>query len=102
MVGVKNNFIFIYFVQLIKDLSFCLKLKFSKPNILASEYCITFDISNLDYLIYKNSEFEISKVYDIGLQSYNDWKIRVCDKDSIPLLLYLYSKMYSKYIMKMC
>ena len=27
-----------------------------------------FDISNLDYLIYQNAYFEISKVYGIGLQ----------------------------------
>jgi len=33
------------------------------------------DISNLDY--YKNSYPEISKVYNIGLQRYEDLKIRV-------------------------
>ena len=32
----------------------------------------TFDISNLNYLIDKNLQFEISKVYDIGLQKYMD------------------------------
>jgi len=31
-----------------------------------------FDFSNLDYLIYNNSYFEISKAYDIGLQRYGD------------------------------
>ena len=30
----------------------------------------TFDISNLDYLIYHKSYYEISKVYRIGLQGY--------------------------------
>ena len=30
----------------------------------------TFDISNLGYLIEQNSEIEISKVYEIGLQRY--------------------------------
>ena len=32
----------------------------------------TFDISNLDYLIYQNSQFKISKVSGIGLQRYWD------------------------------
>ena len=32
-----------------------------------------------------NLQFEISKVYDNGLQIYRDQKIRVCGKDSIPL-----------------
>ncbi len=40
------------------------------------------DISNSNYLIYQYSQFEISKVYDIGLQNYNDRNILVCDKDS--------------------
>ena len=40
----------------------------------------TFDITNLDYLISQNPEFEISKVYNIGLQRYRKQKIRVCDK----------------------
>ena len=35
-----------------KDLSLCHKLKFSNPYILMVQ---TFDISNLDYLIYQNS-----------------------------------------------
>ena len=50
-----------------------------------SNISATFDISNVNYLIYQNSSFEISKVYDIGLQSYNDKKILVCGKDSVPL-----------------
>ena len=33
----------------------------------------------------QNSQFEISKVYDIGLQRYRYQKIRVCVKDSTPL-----------------
>ena len=46
----------------------------------------TFDISNLDYLSQLQNlyMFEISKVYDIGLQRSRYWKIRVCGKDSIP------------------
>ena len=40
----------------------------------------TFDIANLDYLISQNPEFEIPKVYNIGLQRYRKQKIRVCDK----------------------
>ena len=47
----------------------------------------TLDISNLDYLILKNSKFEISKVYDIALQRYRDLIFRVCCKDSIPYLI---------------
>ena len=49
-----------------------------------------FNISNLDYLIYQNSKFEISKVFDIGWQIYKDKKIKVFGKDSIPFFLYLY------------
>ena len=46
----------------------------------------SFDISlHLDYLIQQNSYLEISKVYDIGLQRYGDYKIRVCDKLPIHL-----------------
>ena len=32
------------------------------------------DISNLDYLIQRNSKFEMSKFYDLGLQRYRDQK----------------------------
>ena len=49
---------------------------------------LTFDILNLDYLIWQNSQFEISKVYNIGLQKYRVFKIRVCGKDSITLWFY--------------
>ena len=38
---------------------------------------VTFDISNFDYVIQHNSNFEISKVYDIGLERYRDEKIKV-------------------------
>ena len=30
--------------------------------------------------------FEISKMYDIGIKKYRDYKFRVCCKDSIPLI----------------
>ena len=33
----------------------------------------------------QDSQFEISKFYDTGLQRYRNYKIRVCCKDSIPL-----------------
>ena len=36
-------------------------------------------------ILYEFTQFEISKLYDIGLQRYRDWKFRVCDKDTIPL-----------------
>jgi hypothetical protein len=46
------------------------------------------DISNSNYLIYQNSYmFEISKVYEIGLQRYNNRKILLCGKDLIPFFL---------------
>ena len=45
----------------------------------------TFHISNLHYFIHRNSQFEISTVYDIGFERNWDLKIRVCGKDSIPL-----------------
>ena len=50
-------------------LSLCHNLRFSYPISL--------------YQILQNSQFEISKVYDIGLQRFRDQKIRICDKDSI-------------------
>ena len=46
----------------------------------------TFHILNLHCLIHQNSQLEISiTVYDIWLKRNWDLKIRVCDKDSIPL-----------------
>ena len=33
---------------------------------------------------------EISKVYEIGLQRYRNYKIKTCGKDSIPLEIYKY------------
>ena len=33
--------------------------------------------------------FEISKVYDFGLQRDRELKIKVCGKDSIPLVKYI-------------
>ena len=36
-----------------------------------------FDISNLDYLILQNLQFEISEVYDIRLSRYKDQRIRL-------------------------
>ena len=44
----------------------------------------TFDILSLDYLILDNLNFETSKVHDIGLQRYKDYKIRVGGKNSVP------------------
>ena len=35
---------------------------------------LTFDILNLDYMIEKNSLFEISKVYNIGLLRYTGFE----------------------------
>ena len=37
----------------------------------------------------QNSQFEISKVYDIWLQRYRNYEVRVCDKESIPFCLRL-------------
>ena len=45
---------------------------------------MAFNISNIDYLIYQKLEFEIFKVFNIWLQRYWDYKIRVCGNDSIP------------------
>ena len=47
----------------------------------------TFDISNLDYVIYQNSLLKMSKVCGIGLQIYRELKIWVCGKDSNPLAI---------------
>ena len=38
----------------------------------------------IEYLIRQNYKFEISKVYDIGLQRYRYYIIRVCGKNSVP------------------
>ena len=69
-----------------KELSFCNKLNCLNLYISAvcNEMVKTFYISNLDYLIKQNSQFEISKVYYIGLQRNRDQKIIVCCKNSIP------------------
>ena len=50
--------------------SICHKLKFSNTYIFATKS--VFDILNLDNLIQQNFEFEISKVYDTGLQRYRN------------------------------
>ena len=50
------------------ELSFCHKLQFLYSLYLCNLMAQTFNISNLDYLSEHNSEFEISKIYDIGLQ----------------------------------
>ena len=51
------------------------------PYIVCNLMVETFDISNLCYVMEQNLQFEISKVYDIGIQRYRDQKIRVCGKD---------------------
>ena len=68
---------FIKLMKILKwyELSICHKLKFSNPYIF-----VTFNISNLDFLIYLKSWFKIIKVYNIGLQRYRDKKIRVVAK----------------------
>ena len=45
----------------------------------------TFDLLNLNYLIKQNSSFKISKLCNIGLPRYRNYKIRICGKDSVPL-----------------
>ena len=42
--------------------------------------------------------FEISKVYDIGLQRYRDQKIRVCDKGAITVIYFLHVYLISPYL----
>ena len=58
-----------------------------------------FYISN--FLIYQNLEFEISKVYDNGLQRYKDQKFQVCDKDSISLCVN-FKFSFAQYLCMVC
>ena len=68
-----------------KGIECLLKSQILKSLKLCKLIVQTFDISNLDYLIYHNSQFEISKINDIWLQRYKDQKFRDCVKDLIPL-----------------
>ena len=65
---------------LTKELSFCHKHKFSNLFIFAIWWCKPSIIKNLEYVIWQNQYFEISKVYGIGLQSYRDKPIWACGK----------------------
>ena len=58
-------------MEIVKEIESLPQTQFNNPFIFATK---------LDYLIQKN--FAISEVYDIVLL---DYKIRVCDVDSIPL-----------------
>jgi len=57
-----------------KGTEFLPQINYSNPYIFATwgKMMLTFDILNLDYMIEKNSLFEISKVYNIGLLRYRD------------------------------
>ena len=64
-----------------------------KSLYLCNLMMLTFDISNKDYFVQQNSQFDISKIYTIGLQKYRDQKIRFCYKNSVSFLYkYFYFK----------
>ena len=82
------------------------KISFSNPNILKSAFLILISYDSkscrpiyfkLRILLDQEYRFEISKIYDIGFNRYRDYKIRVCGKDSIPLMN-LNCLSYSKWV----
>ena len=68
----------------VKELSFCHKLNFFLILLSSQPVGLNFWNFKLRLFIVIEYKFEISKVYDIGLQRYSDLKIWVYDNDSSP------------------
>ena len=71
-----------------KKLNLCLKLKFSKSFIFETQIILSDRINRLKYQGLRH-----------GFQRYRDEKIRVCVKDSIPLILFFLSSFIILFIL---